>query len=126
MWFVSSGLCFYYVYILLTFNIFEPETVGQNFRENVLAVITVSLTGAAFIIGGIGVLLRNLWARSFSFFLCALIALYAVAQMFNRNAFNPVLEPNEIAILLTVSLPIFVWLVSGNGRTYFRQVDQPA
>ena len=125
IWLACSATSFFYAYSLLTFYVDAPLSVVNNFRENRPAVISGSLTSVAFLIGGIGVLLRQAWARGFSFLLCALGALYAVGQIFIRQAFNIQMQPVVIVVLAALSFSILAWLISSGGQKYFQRAVRP-
>jgi uncharacterized membrane protein YhaH (DUF805 family) len=122
MWLVCSVFSLFYVYFLLTFNILMPTTVAEKFRGNYVPVIGWSLFCAAFFAGALAVLLRRTWARGFSFFLCAIGVCFALAQIFLDKASDFWVYPIVAAGLAVALLPILVWLVSNNGRTYFGQL----
>jgi hypothetical protein len=125
-WLAWSLFGIFSVYLLLTFYIFMPKTVAENFRANRFAVVAWSLAAVAFPTGTFGVFLRRAWARRFSFALCAAGFCYAVGLSFSGGAFGLTLDPIWATGLIVVLLLISVWLVSRGGREYFQTTVQPA
>lgn len=120
VWFVCAAFGLFYAYLLLTFYVFVPRTVAQNFREHRLAVIAWSLVAIAFLIGAVSVLLRRPWARWLSLILCALGVFFGAAEVF----IGIPLDASTGAAIVVVLFSISVWLFSGGGRTYFGRVAQ--
>ena len=119
-WFVCAAFGLFYAYFLLTFYIFLPRTVAQNFRENRLAVIAWSLVAIAFLTGAVCVLLRRPWARWLSLILCALGVSFGAAEVFIGRP----LDASTGTAIVVVLFSIAVWLFSRGGRTYFGRVAQ--
>jgi hypothetical protein len=126
IWLACSAFGFLDVYFLLTFNIWVPQTLIENFRTNRLGVVVWTLAGIPFLIGTFGVLLRRTWARKFSFVLGAIGFCYAAVQIFFEQILGSTFGPLWGAGLVVVLLLISVWLVSRSGREYFQRAVQPA
>jgi len=126
IWLACSAFGFFAVYFLLTFNLLVPQTLTQNFRAYRFAIVFRFFVGTAFLIGTIGVSLRRVWAREFSFVLCAVGLCYAVGQTFFAEVFDSMLEPIETIPFVVALLLISGWLVSRSGRAYFQRAAQPA
>ena len=126
VWLAWSLLALFCAYLLLTFYIFMPRPVAQNFRENRVPIIVWLLAVIAFLTGAIGVSLRRTWARGFSFALCAVGFCYAVGSTSFKDAFGLTLDPIWAAGLVVPLLLILAWLASCGGREYFQRAVQPA
>jgi hypothetical protein len=122
-WLLFGLFC---AYLLLTFYIFTPRTLAENFRANRFAIVAWVLAAIAFLTGTFGVFLRRTWARGYSFFLCAIGFCYAVGLSFLGGVLGLTLAPIWTAGLIVVLLLISAWLVSRGGREYFQRAVQPA
>jgi hypothetical protein len=126
IWLAWSLFGFFCAYLLLTFYIFMPQTLADNFRAYRFPVIVWFLGAIAFLTGTVGVFLRRAWARGYSFFLCAIGFCFAVGVSFLGGVLGLTLDPIWAAGLIAVLLLISAWLVSRSGREYFQRAVQPA
>jgi len=122
IWLACAACSVFYVYLLLTFYIFAPKPISQNFRENRLAVVSWSAAATASLSAAVGVLLARPWARVVSILLCVLGGSFGVAQIFSAEP----LDRSVGAGLAVVLLSALVWLFSGSARNYFGRATQPA
>ena len=113
-------------YLLLTFYIFMPKTLAENFRAHRFAVVAWFLAAIAFLTGTIGVFQRRTWARGYSLFLCVIGFGYAVGSSFLGGILGLTVDPIWAAGLIAVLLLISAWLFSRSGREYFQRAVQPA
>jgi hypothetical protein len=126
IWLAWALFGLFCAYMLLTFYIFMPKTIAENFRANRFAVVAWVLAAIAFLTGTIGVSLRRTWARGYSFVLCAIGFCYAVGLGFLGGVLGLTLDPIWAAALVVVLLLISAWLFSRGGRKYFQRAVQPA
>lgn len=126
IWLAWSFFGLFCAYLLLTFYIFMPKTLAENFRANRFAVVAWFLAAIAFLTGTFGVFLRRTWARRYSFFLCAFGLCYAIGLSFLGGVLGLTLDPIWAASLIAVLLLISAWLVSPGAREYFHRAVQPA
>jgi hypothetical protein len=126
IWLAWSLFGLFCAYLLLTFYIFMPKTIAENFRANRFAVVAWFLAVIAFLTGTLGVFLRRTWARGYSFVLCAIGFCYAVGLSFLGGVLGLTLDPIWAAGLIVVLLLISAWLFSRSGREYFLRAVQPA
>jgi hypothetical protein len=126
IWLAWSALGLFCAYLLLTFYIFMPKTLAENFRTHRFGIIAWFLAAITFLTGTYGVSLHREWARGFSFILCAIGFCYAVGLTFSGEPLGLTLDPVWAAGLIVVLVLIAVWLVSRSGREYFQRAPQPA
>jgi hypothetical protein len=126
IWLAWSLFGLFCAYMLLTFYIFMPKTIAENFRANRFAVVAWFLAAIAFLTGTFGVFLRRTWARGYSFVLCVIGFCYAVGLSFLGGVLGLTLAPIWAAGLIAVLLLISAWMFSRGGREYFQRAVQPA